>query len=190
MPLSQQLLEYAGSGKIVRITRKSGSDPRLTGYIVSWTLPVSDGVPQAGLVLVHAFHDFLPDGYALLPSSTIADVLRTPNGALWDLMLKSEDLLSGLETEPPINTSSLAAALVSIASNYRFLIIQCEAPDDNEMDFYLGEVIRVEAGAVEFRTLNSMARWDDEPHTIPLADITLIAFDTEYLRRFTRYIGA
>ena len=190
MSLSDQLLEYAASRKIVRITRKSGSDPRLTGYIVSWTLPVNDGALQAGLVLVHAFHDFLPDGYALLPPSTIADVSRKANGGLWDLMLESEGLLSGLEKEPPINTSSLSAALLSIASTYRFLIIQCEAPDDTEMDFYLGEVIRVQADAVEFRTLNTMARWDDEPHIIPFAHITLVAFDTDYLRRFTRYIGA
>ncbi|MEL6344401.1 MAG: hypothetical protein AAFV53_14885, partial [Myxococcota bacterium] len=49
----------------ILMARTRPANPSLNGYVV--------GLSEA-LVMVHAFHDFLPDGYSVVRTDDVADV--------------------------------------------------------------------------------------------------------------------
>jgi hypothetical protein len=162
----------------------------MSAYLIEVAYPVVAGVIQEGLVLAHVFDDFEPDGFSILKESGVQSVVQNAHCALWDTMLRGENLLGALDRPPQLDWTSLAAVIRSIAAQYQFLVIKCESIDEPVQDFYLGRLLDIRDDAVYFRTLSAMARWEDEQHRIPLSDITRIEFDTAYLRRFTKYIEA
>ncbi|MDX2200453.1 MAG: hypothetical protein SF069_15975 [Phycisphaerae bacterium] len=172
---------HVGTRQKVRIERNRPPQRLLNGYVLAvWN----------GLVLMHQFHDFEPDGYTLIREQDVVGVRSNEYERLWDRMLAGEGRLEGLDADLAIDLSNMQTAIRSAAAQFRFLIIQCEDQHEDIQDFYLGELLEVEGDVVRLRSLNALARWDEQVAEIPVAEITNVQFDTPYIRHFTKYIGA
>ena len=176
--MMKKLAEYAGTRKKVRLTRNRPSATQLNGYI----LGVSDA-----LVLMHPFDDFEPDGYAVIRVGDITHLRRCPYEQWWDHMLQGEGLLDGLNKPPQIDLSDMRSAVLGIASRYDQMIVHCEDAEENVQDFYLGKLIGAEGNAVKFLGYDGLGYWAETPDEIPIADITMLEFDTPYIRIFSKY---
>jgi hypothetical protein len=187
------LSAHVCSRKKVRVERNRPSAHYLHGYLLSCCYPVVDGSIRVSdaLVLMHVFQDFQPDGYTVIRNKDIVGIRCGAHEHLWDTMLRGEGLLGSLEVPEGITLSSSMQELVqSVASRFQYLIIECEPADEPEQDFYLGEIVAVDTEAIHFRCLNSMARWEDEIAVFPVDKVTRIQFETPYIKRFVKYIGA
>lgn len=180
------------SRQIVRVERNRPSGRFLHGCLLSCCYPVVDGCigVSDALVLMHPFNDFRPDGYAVIRQQDIVGVRCGGHERLWETMLRGEGLLEDLNIPEGINSSSVQQLVQSVAARFRYMIVECEASDQPIQDFYFGELVAVDSDVIRFRCLNGMARWDDKVVEIPVTEVTKIQFDTPYVQRFTKYIGA
>jgi hypothetical protein len=173
------LAAHVGSRRKVRITRNRPSHRLINGYVLAL---------QSGLVLLHSFDDFEPDGYAIIRERDVVGFRSNEYERLWDRMLQGEGLLAGLVAPPEIQLSDLPAAIRCVADWFRFMTIQCEDEIEDIQDFYLGEFIGVFGDTVHLRCVDALAQWEPQIAAIPLADITKVEFDTPYINHFTKYI--
>jgi hypothetical protein len=184
------LSSHINAGRYVHIERNRPSEPRLNGYLLASSYSFKDGKVTGGLALMHPFDDFEPDGFTVIQIQDITAIQCGTRERLWDTMLRGESLLSALDRPPKIDLGGMKAVVESIASQFQYLIVHCEDLNDRIQDFYLGEPVSIDVDAIHFRCLNSLARWEDEPATIRLDEITKVEFETPYIKRFTKYIGA
>src|SRR5262249_25569874 len=82
--LREQLRSFVGIPTKVRLTRSIPSEPRLNGFIL--------GVGR-DLVLLQQFHDFYPEGYAVLRLRDVTDLRSGKYERHWERMLAGEGLL-------------------------------------------------------------------------------------------------
>lgn len=172
---------HVGTRQKVRIERNRPPQRLLNGYVLAvWN----------GLVLLHQFHDFEPDGYTLIREQDVVGVRSNEYERLWDRMLAGEGRLEGLDADLAIDLSNMQTAIRSAAAQFRFLIIQCEDEHEDIQDFYLGELVDIADDMIQLHCVSALAQWVEKIETIPVADITCVQFDTPYIRHFTKYIGA
>lgn len=179
MGVAGEIRGYLGTRRSVKLHRPFPSDPRLNGYIVA----ASDE-----LVVVHAFHDFMPDGYSVVRARDIDRIESGPHERFWDTMLEGEGLLGGLETMPPIELGSMAEAVRSTMEQSAYLVVQCEDREEKIQDFYLGYVEAMGVGEILFRHFDAAGRWHEAPGCIDIDEITRLQLDTPYIRRFSKYV--
>jgi hypothetical protein len=67
--------------------------------------------------------------------------------------------------------------------------VQCESEVDASQDFYFSQCVGTNEDAVRLRCVNGLAEWEDEISVVPVEEITLVEFDTPYLRRFAKYVA-
>jgi len=175
-----ELQHHVGTRRKVRLERNRPSNPLLNGYLLA---------KHDGLVLMHPFDDFEPNGYAIIRELDVVSLRSDEHERLWDRMLEGEGLLGGLDVPPTIDLSSMHAAIKSAASRSHFVSIQCEDKDEPNQDFYFAELVEATTDAIHVRHVNGLAQWEDDIAVVPTNEITMVEFDTPYLRRFAKYIS-
>lgn len=170
---------HVGTRRQVRIERGIASEPLLNGYVLAMA---------NGLILMHPFHDFEPDGYTVFREQDIVSLRSNEYERLWDRMLAGEGLLAGLDVAPEIDLSTISAVIMSAAARFRFVIVECEDEHEDIEDFYLGEPVEVVGDMIRLRTVDALGKWEPQIAAIPLTEITKVQFDTPFVRRFTKYI--
>ena len=172
------LAQYLGTGKLIRLTRRQPSEPRLNGYLLGLS---------SELALMHTFDAFEPDGYTVFRIEDVLGVRCGPHQEWFDHMLLSEGLLAGLKMPHRIELSNMRSAILSIAAHYDQMIIECEDPDEDIEDFYIGVVLKVGTRFLQFRFYDTLGYWEEEASSITLDEITQVRFDTPYIRIFSKY---
>lgn len=177
--IREQLRAFAGTLRKVRITRRQPHEPRANGFVID---------VGAELVLMQVFHDFYPEGLAVLRLADILDIRCGPHEHLWERMLRAEGISPTplVGSPPPLDDMrGLLEALRVRGSN---VIVECEDDDEPICDFYIGRILKVDADAVDFANFDALGNWDDEPHHIELAEVTQVEIDTPYLEVFSRHL--
>ncbi len=174
----KELAQLTGTGKKVRLTRRQPSDPTLNGYIL--------GVGRT-LLLMHCFDDFEPDGYTICRNRDVVKLRQGPYEDWFDHMVRSERLLDGLKLRHRIDLSNWTTAIQSISRHYGQMIVQCEDAEEDVEDFYLGELVAIRSRSIQFRDYDALGYWSPKPTSIAIAEITMVQFDTPYIRIFSRY---
>jgi hypothetical protein len=82
----------------------------------------------------------------------------------------------------------MASALKSLAREERLVSVENET--EGEEIFYAGKVLSVPGKSVELRTFDALGKWDPKPELIDAAGVTLVSWDTEYLRVFARHLAS
>jgi hypothetical protein len=139
------------------------------------------------LLLIHCFDDFEPDGYTICRVRDIAGLRCGPYEVWFDHMLRSESLVAGLKLQYRIDLSNWATALRSVTRHYSQMIVECEGTDEEEEDFYIGELLAVQSRTIQFRDYDALGYWSKAPISIKLADISKVQFDTPYINIFSKY---
>jgi hypothetical protein len=178
--LRKQLRSFVGTGKKVRLARSIASDPWHNGFLLAvgreW-------------VLIHQFHDFYPEGFAALRVKDLTDVRSGEYERHWERMLTAEGLLDRLAAPAGVSLEDTSALLESLRTRGQNVIVECEDPEEDCEDFYIGQIDSVGEGSVRFANFDGLGRWDADLHTIPLAEITRVQFETPYVRTFSKYLA-
>ena len=172
------LRRLVGTGKKVRLLRRQPSEPRLNGYILNMS---------NSLVLMHCFDDFEPDGYTICRIRDIVEMRHGPYEEWFDHMLRSESLVKGLKLHRRIDLSTWATAIQSIARHYNQMIVECEDAEEDDEDFYIGELVTIKSRSIAFRDYDALGYWVQEPSVIKIAEITKVQFDCPYINIFSKY---
>jgi hypothetical protein len=178
--MHDELRRHVGTGRKLRLERSFPSNPRLNGYL----LEASDT-----LGLIHCFHDFMPDGFAVFRIGDISTIRSGKYERHWDRMLKEEGLLSALAMPPAVDLASMRSAIESISARYKGMIIECEGAEEDCEDFYIGSMLSINDYQVCFEHFDGLGNWEDTPSSVPLGDISLILFDTPYIQTFWKYVS-
>lgn len=179
--MTLELLKFVGTRKKVRIERSCPSEPRLSGFLLG---------ASPALGLLHAFHDFLPDGYTVFRMEDVVEFRSGPYERHWESMLQAEGLTSGIDRVKPIDLTSMHTAIECISAQYPYLIVECETEDDDGSDdeFYIGSVVAMNFEILRFHKFDALGYWDNEPTEIWIEEITKLQFDTPYINTFTKYL--
>lgn len=178
--IQKELQAYAGTLKKVRITRSIPNDLTLNGFVL--------GVGREW-VLLHQFHDFYPDGFALL---RVKDVVEIRSGAYerhWERMLKKEGTMKQVPKRCEVPLQSTSSALNFLKTRRGNAIVECEDEKEAIEDFYIGRVLKVGKTLVDFANFDALGQWDKSAHKIQINEITKIQFDTPYARVFSKYLS-
>lgn len=179
--IRDELLAVAGTPQKVRLTRSFPGDSDHNGFVVAigreW-------------VLIHSFHDFYPEGHAVLRIADITEFRSGEYERVWERMLAAEGLLAGIEPPGDVSLKDISHLLSSLHRRRHNVIIECEDLDDEDDDeFYIGRIVSVENDAVRFAPFDALGNWDEMGVILPFDVITQVQFDTPYVRTFSKYLN-
>ena len=140
------------------------------------------------LVLLHTVREFHLDGYSIVRVRDIDAVRCGRHEKFFLRMLRSEGVVREVGLANRVSLTNMSSALKALAHEDRIVSVECETDDDET--FYAGKVRGVKAKSVELRTFDALGTWDAKPDTIETASITLLSWDTEYLRVFAKHLRA
>jgi hypothetical protein len=83
----------------------------------------------------------------------------------------------------------MGTAIEAIDREFGRLIIECEDRDEDVEDFFIGKVVSISDGVVQFDHFDGLGHWEQSAATIPLDEITLLQFETPYIQRFWKYVS-
>jgi hypothetical protein len=173
------LSKFCGRPKKVRIMRRFPGDPRHDGFVL--------GV-GGSLVLLHQLHDFSPDGYTILRIEDVLSVRHGKHEIFSERVLKGEGILDRVSIPYEVPLDDLRSLLKSLSRRKLHVILECEKPDPEESDFFIGRLISVGKRAVSLLYFNSEGRWSEAPDSISYDVITKIQFDTPYINIMSKYL--
>ncbi len=177
--VGRQLRSLVGTRKKVRLTRGLPSEPRHNGFVLA---------TGREWVLLQQLHDFYPEGYAAVRMRDITDVRSGEYERHWERMLAAEGLLDRITAPGDVPLDDIHQLLLALQRRGENVIVECEDPDEDLEDFYIGQILSVDEGSVCFANFDGLGRWDDSPHVIPYAEITKVQFETPYVHTFSKYL--
>ena len=165
----------------MRLTRSIPSETHHSGFIV--------GVGR-DFVLLHQFHDFYPEGLTALRVKDITNVRSGKFERLWERMLAAEGVLVQSALPADLRLADVSELLKALQQRGENIILECEDPEADQKDFYIGQILSVDYDSVVFANFDGLGHWDEVPHTIPYKEITKLQFDTPYVNTFSKYLEA
>ncbi|MCE9578072.1 MAG: hypothetical protein K8W52_33390 [Deltaproteobacteria bacterium] len=179
--IGAELAAAQAAGAFVQLVRRGRAERYTNGFV--------HGV-GADLVLVHQFHNFIDDGWIILPIADVAAVERGEREALFERALRGEQIA----TAPPpfpIALSSFAAVLRSIEAAAAPLIVESlpdpadldPDADPDDPDFYLGVIAVLGDAHLTLDEVGTDGEWST-PEPIALSRILQVQLGTHYLRTF------
>ncbi|MCE5278029.1 MAG: hypothetical protein ABFD92_05780 [Planctomycetaceae bacterium] len=171
--------DFAGTGKLVRFTRRFAPEHLLNGYVLR---------TGRELILVHMFDDFKGDGYSIVRQEDIEDFRQSQFEDWFDHMLRSEGLLGGLKIKAEIDLTDMHSAIQSVSRSFEQMIIECESEEGDANAFYIGKAVSIAKTCIQFSHYDALGFWSQRPETIQIPDITVVQFDTPYIRTFSKYL--
>jgi hypothetical protein len=175
-----ELKSHLNTQRKIRVERNRPSNELLNGYLMALS---------ETLGVMHCFHDFLPDGYSVFRLEDVVSLRSGEYERHWDRMLAGEGLLDGLKRQITIDLGSLKAAIQWIDKEFKLMTVQCEDNGNNRQDFYIGRIDSTTETALVFHHFDGLGQWAEEPAAISLDEITLVQFDTPYIKHFSKYVG-
>lgn len=173
------LSSLVGTREALHLETSLATHPTLNGYL----LGLSDE-----LGLMHAFDDFHPDGYTLFPVSCVTRIRSGDYERKWDSIVQAEGLLAGVDQVLQIELNNLQSAILSVDRQFSWMILEACLPDGEE-EFSIGQLISINADEVLFDHFDPLGHWSEEPAEIPLPEIEVVQFETDYLRTFRKYLS-
>ena len=138
--------------------------------------------------VMHAFCDFVPDGYTVFRLEDVEGVRCGPHEHYWEHVLRAEELLGGLGFPATIDLSSMRSAIESISERFEHLIVECEDDDEDVQDFYIGSLVSADFDSITFRHFDGYGYWEAEPAKIDIDDVTKVQFDTPNVSVFSKHL--
>jgi hypothetical protein len=174
-----ELCALARSGRMARLTRNRPNEEIKSGFIVAVS-PVLTALAQ--------FHDFYPEGYAVVLTGDTTAVRSGEYERHWERMFSSERIAVAGEPLRGLPLDDLPALLTALAAREENVIVECEDAEERVEDFYIGRIVKVGGGVVAFSNFDGLGRWDPEPHEIAVNDITQVQLRTPYTQTFSKYL--
>jgi hypothetical protein len=136
------------------------------------------------LVLIHNVEDFHLDGFAVIRVSDIELARSGKYERFLSKVLRKARMSAQLEVAAVVSLRNVGECLTSLKG--RLVTVECEDPSVDR--FYCGRILRVGKRHVSLRTFDASGRWGKKPESVALVDVTFLAWDTEYLTVFSKYV--
>lgn len=177
--IRSELRSVLGRLEMVKLTRYTPCESTLSGYALC---------ASEEWLLVWQFNEFWPDGFTLVRIDGIEKVRCGVYEWHWTEMLRDEGIATQLP-EPNIAIGPLPSLLNQLRGRETPVILQCEEPNEDIEDFYIGKIIQLDNSGCTFANFDGMGIWDNELHKIGFDEITRIQFDTPYATHFSRHLN-
>ncbi|MBQ5930235.1 MAG: hypothetical protein IIX02_05530, partial [Clostridia bacterium] len=102
-------------------------------------------------------------------------------------ILKAEKVLDGV-VAPDIDITDWHSAFLSLQKLEKNIIIEHESLNDDEWEYWIGRIVKVNKTKVIFRHFDADGVWQNEPFEIPFSHITSVSFDNRYVTVFSKYV--
>ncbi|PHS03789.1 MAG: hypothetical protein COA78_17315 [Blastopirellula sp.] len=176
---AETLRGLAGTMTKLRITRTTPCEPRVNGFVLD---------SNNDWFLLWQFHDFYPDGFALMRVDGVTNIRCGKYERQWTKMIADEGIAQALPN-PNLALGDIHNMLSQLQSLDANFIIECEDDDEEIEDFYIGRLINLSPDTCEFANFDGLGCWDDTLHNIALNEITCIQWDTPYANTFSRHLA-
>jgi hypothetical protein len=176
--LRAKLVKFCDRAKYVCITRKLAGRPRVSGFIFD---------VGAELILVHQFHDFYPEGLAVLRIEDIKSVRHSDRERFIGTIIAKENLQT-LSNHINLPLANMHGLLQCLHERDDFCIIECESTISEKLNtFSIGQIKSIGEHTIHFKWFDSKGVWSEEIETIEVDAITQCQINTPYTNIITRY---
>ena len=127
-------------------------------------------------------YDFKLDGYQIIRTDDLTTFSTSDTNKYCAAIMKREGLLKDYP-QPAIQLDSWHTVFQSLKKMDFFIIVE----DENEDDFMIGPIVRVNKQSVTIRYFDSVGEWKDAEN-IRYEDITSVKFGDNYSRMHQKYI--
>lgn len=165
---------YKESRSLISVIRDEISSSTIQGFIVDY---------NADWIVLQYIYDFHLDGYLLLRRADLTSVNCPATDAFQLSLLEADGILKKVDFDFSIPAGGLLALLEGLPDD-KIVILEDESEEEV---FLIGTYIGCEEGLVSIKFFSGAARWDDEPATIALEDVTSVSISTNYTLAYERY---
>ncbi len=140
------------------------------------------------LLLITRAVDFCYDGCVILRLEDVTDAYSKEYIAYYEEICKKEGSLDKAKVNNPItDIIDYNTVLKQLIGYEKYISIQCEL-EDNELDYSIGRISKVEGNIVYFNHFDLEGKWEKEERKIPIEKITMIEYDDNYCNIFSKYL--
>ncbi len=179
MTIKQKIKYHCTNKKYCQIKRKVGGDKFLNseGYIVDFSRE---------FIVVQEVNDFRVLGYYIFPISTVVDIRYNNMDKYFNKILIKEKQVELVKNKYPLDLTDWTTIFKSIKNAGLNIIVECEAPDDD--DFIIGPITKITKSAVSIHFISTNGYLFPEPTRVTYNRITVTRFDDNYVNVFSKYI--
>lgn len=170
---------YQYNKSMLRIKRECSSDEFICGFVIEHT---------DDLLLIHRFHDFYSEGFSVIRRCDIEEIIYSEPEKFFENIIKSENILDFAHYENIVPITNLNVLLNYFIINKIIIVIQCEFLTDENNMFYIGLPIELGEKTLVFREFDECGKWNNKLKHIKIDNITLIEYNTPYIKYFSKYI--
>jgi hypothetical protein len=179
MTLKEKIKSHFNTKKYCQIKRKVGENKFLNsvGYIIDFS---------KNFIVMQEVNDFRVLGYYIFPISTIVDVRYNNMDKYFNKILIWEKQVDIVKNKYPLNLTNWTTIFKSIKKAGFNVIVECEAPDDD--DFIIGPITKITKSAVSIHFISTNGYLFTDPTRVTYDRITVARFDDTYTNVLSKYI--
>jgi hypothetical protein len=174
---SEILKKLCDNRRYVGITRDIPDTDRIWGIVLALS---------RNLVLVQNVTDFHLDGYSIIRRCDISKVIYRKDEKCYEKILKKEGLFNKVGLQEKILLNNWLTVFHSLKRIGRNVIVEGECPDIDE--YCIGRIIRVNKKHVKMQYFDSTGKWTKGFWHAPYDEITIVQFESEYVKVFSKYL--
>lgn len=131
--------------------------------------------------------DFHDEGYTILRTKDIIDAYSNESDSFVEQICIAEGLQQKIHQNFINEISAIKQILLQLKDYNGFICIQCEH-QEKKCSFYMGKILNVQDGLVQFRDIDMFGEWDKNTDVIPFDEITQITFGDNYSKMYYKYM--
>ena len=163
---------------IVSISRESIDPNRIQGVILGYSKE---------LLLLNYIYDFKLDGLLILRRKDISKIVSSKTDKFQKKLLIKEGVFDGIDFKNNYKLGSWHELFKDASKRHEYFIIELEDQDNPE--FYIGKIERINSKSIRFNYFTGIARWEDESCSIKLDRVTSCQINNNYLNVYERYFN-
>ncbi len=177
--LDFKLQKYIDNKSFIKIFRTVFDDEE---NIYGFLLEMSND-----FIFIQDTYDFMFDGYAIIRKNDFDRIRHSSYERTQRKIFKAEKLLTqgyGFDRYLPLTNWK---DILETLKEYDFHVI-IENINEDYLDFWIGEIVRVTNENVEIHNYNPNGLLDEEPKSISFDSISILKFGDKYSTTFRKYI--
>lgn len=144
-------------------------------------------VGMSGELAVLSFvYDFMPDGYKIIRTRDVTDVMCTDAEQFFEaIVLKENEGFTPVPAEYAID--NMAVLCKDLMERGAYVTVELEGFEENFL--YIGKIVEVTQKALSLRIFDALGVWEKEAVCVPLEDVTCISVGNRYVNILSRYLS-
>lgn len=163
---------------LVSISRGSVDPNKIQGVILGYSKE---------LVLLSYIYDFNLDGLIVLRRKEITDISSRKTDIFQKQLLINEGIFEKIDFDTEYELGSWLDFIKDASKRHKYFIFELENQD--EPDFFIGKIKRINKKSILLKYFTGIARWEDEPCSVKLEKLTSCQISNNYLNVYERYFN-